>query len=141
MIKKITIEAISIKPTKKDGSAYTWKDTKTNTLKTRTMVSIKSGEDWYTGWSYKAGSAAETLKIGDTPELFITEEADKVDPTKIWKSWKFPKPEDKANQEIAELKAKLAAMNTAPTVQGVGAGFNATPSIADGSVPVSTVPF
>ena len=141
MIKKITIEAISIKPTKKDGSAYTWKDTKTNTVKTRTMVSIKSGEDWYMGWSYKAGSAAETLKVGDTPELVIIEEADKVDPTKIWKNWKFPKPEDKANQEIAELKAKLAAMSptTVNTVtQNTSGGLNV---VVDGSVPSLQVPF
>lgn len=131
MIKKITIEAVSIKPTKKDGSAYTWKDSKTGQVKNRTMVSIKSGDDWYMGWSYKAGSAAETLKVGDTPELLIIEEADKVDPTKIWKNWKFPKPEDKANQEIAELKAKLAAMN-APTTS--------TP-VEDGVVPTNKVPF
>ena len=143
MIKKLTIEAISIKPNKKDGTPYVYAEknklTKVATGKMipRTMVSIKEGEDWYMGWSYKSGSAAETLTVGQTVEVLI-EESTKVNPDGsqiVFKSWKFPKPEDKANQEIAELKAKLAAMSTAtvtPTTTSVA---------SDGSVPVSSIPF
>lgn len=133
MIKKITIEAISIKPNKKDGSPYMWNDKKTNTMKPRTMVSLKEGDNWYMGWSYKSGSAAETLKVGQTVEVLL-EESTKINPdgtSVVFKSWKFPKPEDKANQEIAELKAKLASISQTP---------NCLPAV-DGSVPLNKVPF
>lgn len=159
MIKKITIEAISIKPNKKDGTPYVYAEknklTKVATGKTlpRTMVSIKEGEDWYMGWSYKSGSAAETLTVGQTVEVLI-EESTKVNPDGsqiVFKSWKFPKPEDKANQEIAELKARLSSMsgtaqipvtshtNVVPVVPVVQA--TVAPVVSDGSVPVSSIPF
>lgn len=123
MIKKITIEATSIKPNNKEGVPYTYaeKDKKTGqpTGKKlpRTMVSIKSGDDWYMGWSYKTGSAAEALKVGDVAELLIEETPDSKDPSKIWKNWKFPKQEDKDAQKIKDLEAQLAAMSASPAPQ------------------------
>lgn len=101
MITKITIEAISIRKAKKDGTPYMWNDKKTNTKKPRTMVSIKVGEDWYMGWSYKDGSAAETLAKGQTVELFITEDNG-------FKNWRFVKDDDKKDAEIETLKRQLA---------------------------------
>ena len=113
MIKKITIEAISIKKTKADGTPYVYaekdKKTKVATGKTlpRTMVSIKSGEDWYMGWSYKDGSSAEQLKKGDVVEVLLTEDNG-------FKNWKFPKQEDKDKALIEELQAKLASATAQP---------------------------
>jgi len=138
MIKKLTIEAISIKPNKKDGTPYTYaeKDKKTKVatgkILPRTMVSLKSGEDWYMGWSYKANSAAESLQVGQTIDVVIEETPDKLDPNKIWKSWKLPKQEDIDKQKIADLEAQIAKMN-APTVP--------TQAPVDNPQDVSKVPF
>lgn len=101
MIQKVTIEAVSIRKNKKDGTPYMWNDKKSNTMKPRTMVSIKVGENWHMGWSYKDGSAAEQLKKGDLVEVIITQDGE-------FSNWKFPKQEDRDAQEIADLKAKLA---------------------------------
>lgn len=108
MIKKITITAVAIRKTKKDGTPYTYAEkNKTTRVPTgkqlpRTLVSIKDDqENWYMGWSYKDGSPAETVQKGQTLELFITEDGD-------FKNWRFIKDEDKKDAELAELKAKLA---------------------------------
>lgn len=106
-IKKVTIGAVSIKKTNKEGKPYTWNDKKRNNpTAPRTMVSIKVDEEWYMGWSYKDGSAAESLKNGDVVELMFTEDNG-------FKNWKFPKPEDKVAYENEELKRKLAAFESA----------------------------
>lgn len=111
-IKKVTIEAVSIKKANAAGIPYTWKDKKRNNAVTpRTRVSIKVGktdDDWLMGWSYKDGSAAESIKNGDVIEILYVEE--RGDDGKIWKNWKFPKPEDVTAAENAALKAKIAAM-------------------------------
>lgn len=108
---KVTIEAVSIKKAKADGTPYTWKDKKRNNAVTpRTRVSIKVGktdDDWLLGWSYKDGSAAESIKNGDIITVLKITETDKDG--KVWKSWKFPKPEDITAAENEELKRKLAA--------------------------------
>lgn len=115
-IKKVSIGAVSIKKTKKDGTPYTWKDKKRgDAITPRTMVSIKVDEEWLMGWSYKDGSAAESLKTGDVVELLVITEVG--EDGKVWKSWKFPKTEDKTEMENLELKRKLAAFEAA---QGVG---------------------
>lgn len=111
MIKKITITAVAIRKAKKDGTPYMWNDKKTNTQKPRTLVSIKDDQEtWYMGWSYKDGSAAETVQKGQTLELFITEDG-------TFKNWRFVKEEDKKDAELVELRARLAAAegNTAQT--------------------------
>lgn len=106
-IKKVTIGAVSIKKANKDGKPYTWNDKKRgNPTAPRTMVSIKVDEEWYMGWSYKDGSAAESLKNGDVVELMFTEDNG-------FKNWKFPKDEDKVAFENEQLKAKLAAFEAA----------------------------
>lgn len=168
MIKSITIEAVSIKTTNKDGTPYMWMDKKTNQKKPRTMVSVKYKDattgpegDWLMGWSYKTGSAAEALTAGQTIEIKY-EESTKVNDdgtTYTFKSWRFPKEEDKKDDEIAKLKAQLASLNTptgvpapATTVGNVASLSQVTPVqsgthtptpavVSDGSVPVDEVPF
>lgn len=134
-IKKVSIGAVSIKKAKADGTQYTWLDKKTNTRKTRTMVSVKLDEVWYMGWSYKDGSAAETLKAGDLVELLLITEV--AEDGKVWKSWKFPKPEDKTAMENEELKRKLAAFESQsnPIVMNApfAAGSQSLPSVLGGA--------
>lgn len=125
-IKKVTIGAVSIKKTNKEGKPYTWTDKKRgNAVTPRTMVSIKVDEEWFMGWSYKDGSAAESLKNGDVVELMFTEDNG-------FKNWKFPKPEDKVAYENEQLKAKLAAFEAG---QGQAVPVPYVPS-----APVNTMP-
>lgn len=159
MIKTINIEAVSIKTNKKDGTPYTWKDKKTGQVKPRTMVSLKYKDnttgpegDWLMGWSYKTGSAAEALQAGQTIEIKY-EESTKVNPdgtTSIFKSWRFPKQEDKDAALIEKLKAQLAAAQSTgvsgtanmPTTATPAQPVTPTPTpVSDGSVPVDEVPF
>jgi len=135
MIKTITIEAVSIKATKKEGTPYMWKDKKTNAMKPRTKVSLKYKDattgpegEWLMGWSYKAGSAAEALAAGQTVEIKY-EESTKVNPdgtTTIFKGWRFPKQEDKdaalieaQKAEMEKMKAQLAALQGGTLVSPV----------------------
>lgn len=119
MIKKITIEAVSIKKNKKDGSPYMWNDKKAGKMMPRTMVSLKDSEgNWYMGWSYRDGSPAELLTKGQVAELMITQDGDFV-------NWRFPKQEDKDAALIAELQAKLAAQS------GPTPAVTATPATLD----------
>ncbi len=117
MIKKITIEAVSLKKTKKDGSPYMWNDKKAGKMSPRTMVSVKElGGEWYMGWSYKDGSAAEQLAQGQVVEVLLTEDT-KTNPdgtVTTFKNWKFPKQEDKDAQTIADLQAKLSSLANNP---------------------------
>lgn len=150
-IKKVTIGAVSIKKTKKDGTPYTWKDKKRGDAVTpRTMVSIKVDEEWLMGWSYKDGSAAESLKTGDVVELLVITEVG--DDQKVWKSWKFPKPEDKTEMENLELKRKLAAFEAAQSggavvvpytpqqVSGISQGIGGPNSIGYGPNGLGGIP-
>ena len=157
----LPVDLISLRTHKRgpdgaQGAPYEWKDKKTGTVKPRTMVSIKSGEDWYMGWSYKTGGPAEQIKQGDVIEVYITEDT-MTNPdgtTKVFKNWKFPTTEDRAVAELAELKAKLAAMEgdkVAPVAQAVPAAPvqavagtqipTTLGSVSDGSVPTGDIPF
>lgn len=111
VIKKVSIGAVSTKKTKSTGEPYMWNDKKTNQRKARTMVSLKIDDVWYMGWSYKDGSAAESIKTGDMVELLLITEV--AEDGKVWQSWKFPKDEDKQAIENQELKRKLAAFEAA----------------------------
>lgn len=110
MIKKVTIDAVSVRKANKDGVPYTYEEkdraTKkpTGKIKSRTLVSIKIGDKWYMNWSYKDGSAVETLSRGDVAELFLkdSEEDGGIN------NWRFVKEDDRKDAEIAELKAQLA---------------------------------
>lgn len=118
MIKKITITAVALRKTKKDGTPYTFKSKKDGGVYPRTLVSIKDDQDnWYMGWSYKDGSAAETVQKGQTLELFITEDGE-------FKNWRFVKDDDKKDAELAELKAKLAALEAPGMPEDITVGVN-----------------
>ena len=128
VIKKVSIGAVSIKKTKADGTPYMWNDKKTNQRKPRTMVSVKIDDVWYMGWSYKDGSAAESIKTGDMVELLLITEV--AEDGKVWQSWKFPKDEDKQAIENAELKRKLAAFEAAQSGGAVAVPYTGTPALS-----------
>lgn len=133
-IKKVSVGAVSIKKTKADGTQYMWNDKKTNTRKPRTMVSLKIDDVWYMGWSYKDGSVAESIKTGDVIELLLITEV--AEDGKVWKSWKFPKPEDVTAAENEELKRKLAAFEAAQSSGPVAVPYVPNPSLAGNAIQV-----
>ena len=128
VIKKVSIGAVSTKKTKSTGEPYMWNDKNTNQRKARTMVSLKIDDVWYMGWSYKDGSAAESIKTGDMVELLLITEV--AEDGKVWQSWKFPKDEDKQAIENAELKRKLAAFEAAQSGGAVAVPYTGTPALS-----------